>query len=110
MSGHLPTESHKALITHYTLKLAFEMNSGILGAVGLESPSMGLVKMDEDRHNLDFDACTLLVGDVFRSRRERSAASDQNSSKNHRQHKQFQYSHSHLPPLVDRRCLSFLQS
>src|SRR5712692_5495082 len=28
------------------------MNLDILGVVGFESPRMGLVKMDEDRHNL----------------------------------------------------------
>jgi len=31
------------------------MNLDILGVVGFESPRMGLVKMDEDRHDLDFD-------------------------------------------------------
>lgn len=54
------------------------MNLDILGVVGFENPRMGLVKMDEDLHNLDFDTGTLLFGAASRSQLGCGATSEQN--------------------------------
>src|SRR5262249_6183237 len=87
-------------------KFAPEMNLNMLLVIGFECPIMRLVKMDQNRHDL---ACSQLPRTFSLLACFQLARPPLRSKAHHKiidSTKQFQYTHSMTPPMMDRNSLS----